>query len=339
MGSSISSLFSGAPSAPDLKTFQPQYTGQADTSAFQGMQSIANNNPYLQNQGIYQSLEQQGLNDPYAAGVQAAGNQAGQQYGQLGQQGMAASSALNQGAMNLLPYVSQVENTAMDPQNALYNRTLSQVQDQAGVTNAQTGVGTSPFGAGVMNSANRNFNIDWQNNQLGRQATGMGAAVQGLAGAGNAMGQAQNIGDAATGDTLASGTTPQQAYLANIGNKMNVLNNYGTSQTNANAQSQTAVGDFMSYMGQGEQQANVQQNLNQTNYQNELAQQAAQNQMWGNIASGGASGLLSAFSGGGGSATGGVSGTGGTDNVSGNSGSSSGSSIAKLMPLVMMAFA
>ncbi len=72
-------------------------------------------------------------------------------------------------------------NTSLDPQGALYGGTAQRVQDQTRAGEAARGITMSPYGAGLENDAMRNFNIDWQNQQLGRQAQG----TQAFAGAGN----------------------------------------------------------------------------------------------------------------------------------------------------------
>ena len=304
MGGAVSSFFGSGPATPpNLQTYQPQYTSQADTNSFSAINQIQNNNPYLQNQGTYQSIEQQGLNNPYAAGVQTSANAAGQQYGAVGAQGAGVATGLNAGAMTLLPYVSQVENTAMDPQSALYNRTLQQVRDQANVSNAQNGLTGSPYGAGAANSSVNNFNIDWQNNQLARQTQGISAASTGLGAVGAAGNNAQNIGATAAANTGMSGAAPNAAYISNLANMSNALNNYGTSQTAANANTQVAQQDFQQYLTGGENQANTQAKLNQQNYENQQqyvndqnAQLAGQVNSGLDLASGFGSGFSSGFS-------------------------------------------
>jgi hypothetical protein len=84
--------------------------------------------------------------------------QAGADYGvrSAGQLENAANSILNLG---------------LDPQQALYSRTAQQVTDAQQAANAAAGIGSSPYGAGVAGQTAANFNIDWQNNLLGRQAT------------------------------------------------------------------------------------------------------------------------------------------------------------------------
>ena len=284
----------GAPNPPNLQTYQPMYTGTADQGAFLYAQRLNANNAYAENQPAYAKLEQAGYNNPYAAGAQTAANAAGAQYGQLGTTGMQSSNALNAGAMQLLPYVSQVENTAMDPQNALYNRTKQQVMDQAGVSNAQNGLTGSPYGAGVQNAANSNFNIDWQNNKLNRQISGVGAAATGLGAAGNAMNTAQSVGTNAAGSTGLAGEVPNAAYLKNIGNALNALNQYGTSQTNANANTQIAQQDLQQYLNSGLNQSNAQAQLNQTSYNDQLAAANAQNSGITSLVNGGMNALFGA---------------------------------------------
>ena len=70
---------------------------------------------------------------------------------------------------------NQILNTGFDPQNALYNQQFAQQQDQANAQSAMSGLGGSPYAAGVANQANTNFNIDWQNAQLARQIQALGA--------------------------------------------------------------------------------------------------------------------------------------------------------------------
>ena len=246
------------PNMPNLSVYQPQYTSGADTGAYTGIQSINNNNAYQQNQPAYQTIEAMGLNDPYAQGNQTAANAAGVQYGNVGTQGAAGSTALNAAALQTL-------NTATDPQNALYNRTKAQVTDAANVANAMNGLSGSPFGAGVADAVNQNFNINWQNNQLQRDATGMAAA-------GTAMTTAQNVGSNAAGATGLSGAIPNAAYLTNLKNAGAALDTYGASQDKANANTQTAVQDFQTYLNEGANQSNVQAQNNQILYGDQMQQ-------------------------------------------------------------------
>lgn len=66
-----------------------------------------------------------------------------------------------------------VFNLARDPQNALHDRTQQQVVEGARAGQTARGVAMSPYGAGLEGDAIRNFNIDWQNNLLGRSVSGL----------------------------------------------------------------------------------------------------------------------------------------------------------------------
>ena len=68
-----------------------------------------------------------------------------------------------------------VFNMALDPNQALYDRTRQQVQEGARAGQSARGIAMSPFGAGLENDAMRNFNIDWQNNLLSRATQGLNA--------------------------------------------------------------------------------------------------------------------------------------------------------------------
>jgi hypothetical protein len=121
-----------------------------------------------------------GLQAPVSAQADTLGGIQANLQGISGAAGLPGDiSNLNQGAQQLLQ-------TGMDPQQALYNRTAQRVLDQQRAVNALSGVGTSPYGAGVTGQAMENFNIDWQNQQLARQQ----AALQG---AGTAYGQVGNL--------------------------------------------------------------------------------------------------------------------------------------------------
>ena len=68
--------------------------------------------------------------------------------------------------------MTQALQQGFDPQNALYNRQFGLQQQQNLASQAMSGVGQSPYAAGLTAQGNENFNIDWQNQQLARQADG-----------------------------------------------------------------------------------------------------------------------------------------------------------------------
>ena len=141
-------------------------------------------------------------------------NEASNQYYGLGQ-AMNQQGWQNLGTQaNLLGAGQQIYNMGLDPQSALYGRTLQQLQDQTGATNSMYGLGSSAAGAGVANQALSNFNIDWQNNQLSRALQGL----QGYAGAANTAGRYGELGtsqlQSVPGYTNTSGQLPLQTSLS-----------------------------------------------------------------------------------------------------------------------------
>lgn len=103
-------------------------------------------------------------------------------------------------AQNLFSGGNSILNTAFDPQSALFNQLQNQVSQQANAANAQAGLGGSAYGAGNTANTLQNFDINWQNQQLGRQATGLGAAGQAFSqGAATAGSPASLLSAAASG--------------------------------------------------------------------------------------------------------------------------------------------
>lgn len=125
----------------------------------------------------------------------------------------------------------QTLQTGFDPQSALYNRSYQQNLDQQNAINAMNGVSGSPYAAGVTGDSVRNFNIDWQNQQLGRQIQALGAYDSA---ASTAAGNVSN---------LASGA--QSALNSGLTTGQNLLNNgLTTGQSLLNNGINTGVGAF-----------------------------------------------------------------------------------------------
>ena len=113
---------------------------------------------------------------------------------------------LSASAGNSLTAGQQALTTSMDPQQALYDRTLQQTQQQQNAAMQSTGMAGSPYGAGIDNQALTDFNIGWQDTQLGRQKTGIEANAA-------AMAPATGLYDQTYGGTTSTAnTTAGQPY-------------------------------------------------------------------------------------------------------------------------------
>lgn len=173
---------------------------------------------YLQNM--------QGMQGTYGQGLQGAATTASRylsdamvpMYNNLGE------SLYNSG-MGALPYGQQILTTGFDPRQQLYDRTSNQLQQQLAASNAASGV-YGPQAAGTNAQALSNFNIDWQNQQLGRQVQ----ATQGYnsleGGAGRALQQGADFYGQIPGALMQSGLLPYQAYMQQQNDQLAALNNY-----------------------------------------------------------------------------------------------------------------
>ena len=248
--------------------------------AFYGQQNIANQTNQYASPFYQQSLNQgtgigyqQYLSDSNQAGAaySQAGNLAQQQVG-----GYQQAAQLAQGQQQgLYAAGQQAYQTSLDPQNALYNRTQQQLQDQVRAGQAARGLGNSAVGAGLEDQANSNFNIDWQNQQLARQTQGINAYSQ-ASGAGAQQGQLYGSDQAAAlGASSAAGgyyaqgaNIPMQAQQYAAAQPGQIANQYAQSQLGLQQQYGNVATQALPYMtnGQGAQQGN---------YTNATAQNAA----------------------------------------------------------------
>lgn len=254
---------------PQFNNYQPTGFQQAESGALGGIGNLGNFNQYAQYLPQAQGITSNLVNNPWAGGYQTGAGVAGG----MGQAG--ATNAYNAGGSlygqgsNLFGLGNSIANTAFDPQNDLYARTVQQLQDQTRASEGARGIATTPYGAGLENDAMRKFNTDWQGAQLGRQIAGGQAAGTlygqgaGLYGAGSGLqsGAATQYGAASAMPYTAANTigTNQFGALSNLGQ-------FGT----AGAQiPQQQIQDWMSYLGWG----TGAQNAANTSQQNSFADQ------------------------------------------------------------------
>jgi hypothetical protein len=234
--------------------FQPPNQAGA-ASAFQaGAGSLASQGQalYSQAQSGYNTLLQDAQANPYAGGAQTAANSASTAGQAFGTQEMQWGRGLQALGSSLGQYNPAIAQTAFDPQNALYNRTQGQVTDQANATNAASGLAGSPFGAGAVNQANENFNIDWQNNQQQRQNAGIAAIGANDATAGALTTAGGELGAQGFQTDAMAGQLPTQVYQENQGNIEQTLNALVNGENAASTQTQQSVADQGQYLNIGQ---------------------------------------------------------------------------------------
>lgn len=161
----------------------------------------------------------------------------------------------------------QLMNMGLDPQHALYNQEYQQNVDQTRAAEAARGIAMTPYGAGVENQSNQQFNNLWQNQQAQRAAA-MSQAAQGMYGQGAAM--------LSAGQML-----PAQYNAAQIGNLSGLQ---GAGNMSYALQQQSAQ-NYLNYLSGG----NAANQTAVNNYQAQVQAQQAQAQqdqaMWQGIGS------------------------------------------------------
>jgi hypothetical protein len=135
--------------------------------------------------------------------------------------------------------------SGFDPRSALFNRTQGRLMDQTNAINAMSGLGGTPYGASVGANAMGNFDIDWQNQQLARQAQAAGAA-------GNAANTAGGLYGAAPGLMASTAGLPSGVYTGRIGQELQALQ----ARNQAANQGIAGYGSLLGTAGQGIGQAN-----------------------------------------------------------------------------------
>lgn len=116
----------------------------------------------------------QGFDPAYTNAVNAIGSNP--MYGPALDAAWTAYGQGQQGSSNMMGMADSIMNQGFDPQSALFNQTQGHLMDQLNAANAAAGLGGTPYGGGVMGNALGNFDINWQNQQLGRQTQAAGAA-------------------------------------------------------------------------------------------------------------------------------------------------------------------
>lgn len=268
LGSSLGGLFGGTPSSK-VPSYSYANMGGADQGAYSGIGNLGSYNIGAGMLPQYQSVV--GAMQPgspqanqYLAGSQGAG---AAQYG--------SGAALAGTSLGQLGNVQQLMNMGFDPQSSLYNYTQNMNQQQNLAALSQSGVAGTPYGQGVNAMANDQFNMNWQNNQLGRASQAAGAAG-GLLGS---SGQGLNLG---TGLMQQGAATPYNAFAGINQNALSALTGGANFGNTVGQLPQQQIQDYLSYMqgGTGQQQTN----LNQANAQFGQSQQLG-SQLGGSLSS------------------------------------------------------
>ncbi len=243
------------PQAP--QGYQPGYQPWMDASYASGVPQLATYNTSAQTLPQYGQIAQGGVNNPYAGGYQAGSNMIAPMGWNAGLGQLGAGGATMASGLSMLPYSQKILQDSFDPLGSVYKQNFQQNTDQTRAGLEARGLNTSPFGAGVENQSNINFNNNWLNNLLGREATG----AQGAATLNNSNVAAINAGtgiQTAGLNTLNNAASlPYSTSAAITGNQLGLLDRFGGAGTNATNTGQVSLQDMLAYLGYGNQNAGV----------------------------------------------------------------------------------
>jgi hypothetical protein len=282
------SPISPASAASNTMVLPPAQQAAAQSGAFGGIQGLTGS-PFTGTFPAAGQLTKQQVFNPFAPEATAGANTAmtmgtgaatnqfnlGGNLETLGQQVSAEGQPLINNA-------NQVMQTAFDPQSALYNRYLQLQQQQFQATNAASGVGSTPYAAGLNAQNLQNFNISWQAQQLQNQIAGLNSASTAYGTAGGLQSTGANISQAGAG--LQAGAAPlfmQSAMYPYATSELmgqtgmqalSTLMGYGQQGT---GMTQQQISDYMSLLGlvPQEQQANTNAALAQSQIQQAMVKE------------------------------------------------------------------
>ncbi|WP_074985384.1 hypothetical protein [Paraburkholderia tropica] len=234
--------------------YVPTGLGTSDTT-WQDLLSTLNNyygNLDLNQYGLASLQSGVQAAQQYQPGYMAAANAAGQGYTNAGTALTNLGNSDLATQQQLLSAGQNVYNMGLDPQSALYNSTLNQVQQQTGATNSMYGLGSSAAGAGVANQALTNFNLDWQNNQLSRAAQGLSAYTGAANAAGSYGQQGASALTSAPQYALLGGQVPYQTAQTIAATPGNLANTYGSFlNSNVYGPAESMMSQIIPYMNYG----------------------------------------------------------------------------------------
>lgn len=266
IGSSIAGLAGGSP-ASNVQLPQGYQYGNlpgADTGVMSGIGGLSNYNVPAQLLPQYQNIAQNMVSNPYANMYQQGAGTAGQMGMGAGANAYGAGGALQQGGLNTLPDVQALLTLGFDPQNALYMQKQQQNIDQTNAINSMYGVGGTPYGAGLANQSNINFNLGWENQALQRAMTGAQGAGALLGNAGGALTTGAGLQGGGANTFLQGAGTPYGTFQGINANALNTLGQAGAFGTSASVLPQQQIQDYLAYLAQGTQQQQANTNLANT---------------------------------------------------------------------------
>lgn len=266
-GGYTSNQGSGAPPA-----YIPTGQGGADSAWQQALMQMMGQSGQVSGQTnpvFGQAFQNQLGIDP--GGYAAAGQQAGQSYGNLSDMSAQLAQLLMGQAGNDMGRQRAVWQAGTDPQQGMYNQQRQQVVDSSRAADSARGLAMSPYSSGNESSALTNFQNQWDYGQLQRMlGANQGANQTGqlvganLAGAAGFAGQVPQY-------QMAAGAAPIEGANMAAQFPAGAATQYGQNMQGSSQSLQQIMGQIIPYLnfGQGAQQNAYNAFATDRNYQDQ----------------------------------------------------------------------
>jgi hypothetical protein len=269
---------------PNYSGFQPGAAIEMDEKWYRAMQAIERATD--RNTGMVDPVLLESFSNMLGIdlnGLVSAGGIAGQQYAGLGQMAGGAGAQMQDQAQGAFGRGQDIWNTARDPQNQLHDYMRQQTVEGSRAADSARGLAMSPYSAGHESDATRRFEMDWQNQQLGRQMAGGQAANQAGGFGAGALGASMGYYGMQPEFTQMSAQAPIAGQEAAYGRPMDYASQFTAAQgqnvIGPQMQMQQQINPYLGLAGQTGNWAS-QYGLNQANLHNQMQQQS-QYGLWG----------------------------------------------------------
>jgi hypothetical protein len=142
------------------------------------------------------------------SGLVSAGQKAGQQYTGLAGQAQAGAGQLFGAGMDQFAAGRDIYNLGRDPQNQLHDSMRQQMIEGSRGADSARGIAMGGVSAGHEADAQRKFEMDWQNQQLGRAGEGLRGMTQAGYYGGMNLGRGMEMGAQVPRFTMAGAEAP-----------------------------------------------------------------------------------------------------------------------------------
>lgn len=233
VGGGLSGLYNlyAADRLPGYKGYVPNYTGQTDQRFQDAMSAIVQATD--RNTGLVDPILLESFSSMLGidlSGIVQAGQKAGGEYAELGDLAAGGAGTMFDQSGKMFGAGQDIYEMGRDPRGTQHDFMRHGAVEDARAADSARGIAMSPLSSGHESDAVRNFEMDWQNQQLGRASQGLqGMQTSGYYG-GLDLGRGMDMAGMQPGFTIASATTPVQSQQSVYQMPMDWASNFSQAE-------------------------------------------------------------------------------------------------------------